>query len=69
MTPLMAAAGVGTSGVDTRGKYKTQAEASAAIRLLVQGGANVNAVDVRGLTALHGAALLGFDDVVRTLAA
>jgi ankyrin repeat protein len=69
ITPLMAAAGVGTSGVDTRGKYKTQAEASEAIKLLVQGGANVNAVDVRGLTALHGAALLGFDDVVRTLAA
>ena len=69
VTPLMAAAGVGTTGVDTRGKYKTQAEASAAIRLLVAGGANVNAVDVRGLTALHGAALLGFDDVVRTLAA
>src|SRR5580698_19844 len=67
--PLMAAAGVGTSGVDTRGKYKTQAEASETIKLLVQGGANVNAVDVRGLTALHGAALLGFDDVVRTLAA
>ncbi len=69
VTPLMAAAGVGTTGVDTRGKYKTQAEASAAIKLLVAGGANVNAVDVRGLTALHGAALLGFDDVVRTLAA
>jgi len=69
VTPLMAAAGVGTSGVDTRGKYKTQAEASAAIKLLVAGGANVNAVDVRGLTALHGAALLGSDDVVRTLAA
>ncbi len=69
VTPLMAAAGVGTSGVDTRGKYKTQAEACAAITLLVAGGANVNAVDVRGLTALHGAALLGFDDVVRTLAA
>ncbi len=69
VTPLMAAAGVGTSGVDTRGKYKTQAQASAAIRLLVAGGADVNAVDVRGLTALHGAALLGFDDVIRTLAA
>ena len=69
VTPLMAAAGVGTSGVDTRGKYKTQAEASEAIKLLVAGGANVNAVDVRGLTALHGAALLGSDDVVRTLAA
>ncbi len=35
----------------------------------MQGGADVNAVDVRGLTALHGAALLGFDDVIRTLAA
>ena len=69
VTPLMAAAGVGTSGVDTRGKYKTQTEASEAIKLLVAGGANVNATDVRGLTALHGAALLGFDDVVRTLAA
>lgn len=69
ITPLMAAAGVGTTGVDTRGKYKTQAEASAAIALLVAGGANVNAADVRGLTALHGAALLGFDDVIRTLAA
>jgi uncharacterized protein len=69
VTPLMAAAGVGTSGVDTRGKYKTQAEASEAIKLLVAGGANVNAMDVRGLTALHGAALLGSDDVVRTLAA
>ena len=68
VTPLMAAAGVGTTGVDTRGKYKTQAEACAAITLLVKGGANVNATDVRGLTALHGAALLGFDDVIRTLA-
>ena len=69
VTPLMAAAGVGTSGVDTRGKYKTQAEASEAIKLLVAGGADVNATDVRGLTALHGAALLGFDDVIRTLVA
>ncbi|HEX3835679.1 MAG TPA: ankyrin repeat domain-containing protein [Steroidobacteraceae bacterium] len=69
ITPLMAAAGVGTTGVDTRGKYKTQAEATAAIKLLVQGGADVNAADVRGLTALHGAALLGYDDVIRTLAA
>ncbi|HTV78840.1 MAG TPA: ankyrin repeat domain-containing protein [Steroidobacteraceae bacterium] len=69
VTPLMAAAGVGTTGVDTRGKYKTQAEASEAIKLLVAGGANVNATDTRGLTALHGAALLGYDDVVRTLAA
>ncbi len=65
----MAAAGVGTGAADTRGKYKTQAQASAAIKALAAGGANVNATDVRGLTAMHGAALLGFDDVIRTLAA
>jgi len=69
VTPLMAAAGVGTTGVDTRGKYKTQAQAIEAIDLLVAAGADVNAVNVRGQTALHGAALFGFNDVVKCLAA
>ena len=35
----------------------------------MQAGADVNATDVRGQTALHGAALLGFDDVIKNLAA
>lgn len=66
-TPLMAAAGLGTTPVDTRGKYKTQKEAVEVIGLLVAGGANINAVDERGETALFGAASFGFNDVVRSL--
>jgi len=67
-TPLMAAAGLGASKVDTRGKYKTDAEAVETIDLLVAAGANVNATDMRGDTALHGAAAWGSDDIVRCLA-
>jgi uncharacterized protein len=66
-TPLMAAAGLGTTPVDTRGKYKTEKEAIDAIGLLLAGGANVNAVDGRGETALFGAASFGLNDVVRSL--
>ncbi|HTX25210.1 MAG TPA: ankyrin repeat domain-containing protein [Steroidobacteraceae bacterium] len=68
-TPLMAAAGIGATSVDTRGKYKTQKEAVASIELLVAAGAPVNAADGRGDTALHGAASWGWNDVVRCLVA
>ncbi len=66
-TPLMAAAGLGTTGVDTRGKYKTEQEAVQTIDLLVAAGANVNQTDGRGETALFGAASFGWNDVVRCL--
>jgi uncharacterized protein len=66
-TPLMAAAGIGATNVDTRGKYKTQPEAVAAIELLLAAGAPINAADSRGDTALHGAASWGWNDVVRCL--
>lgn len=66
-TPLMAAAGLGTSGIDTRGKYKTQKEAIDTIDLLVAAGADINAADRRGQTALFGAAAFGWNDVVRCL--
>ena len=68
-TPLMAASGLGASNVDTRGKYKTQQEAVVSIDLLVAAGADVNAGDGRGDTALHGAASWGWNDVVRSLVA
>ncbi len=67
-TPLMAAAGLGASKVDTRGKYITQQEAVETIDLLVAAGADVNAKDSHGDTALHGAAAWGWNDVVRCLA-
>src|SRR5207244_7196883 len=68
INPLMAAAGLGTKEEDTTGRRKTQAEAIEAIKLCLDAGIDVNAVDSRGQTALHGAAFQGFDDVVQFLA-
>ncbi len=52
-TPLMVAAGVGHAPGITR---STEAEALRAVRLCVELGADVNAVNEAGDTALHGAA-------------
>jgi ankyrin repeat protein len=68
INPLMAAAGLGTREEDTTGRRKTQAEAIDAIKLCLAAGLDVNAVDSRGQTALHGAAFQGFDQVVQFLA-
>jgi ankyrin repeat protein len=69
INPLMAAAGLGTTEQDTAGRYKTEAASIEAIRLLLDRGLDVNATDRRGRTALHGAALQGYDEVIRFLAA
>lgn len=68
VSPLLAAAGVGSSSLDTRGRYKTQPEAISAIEALLAGGANVNETDHSGQTALHGAATWGWNDLIKTLA-
>ena len=66
-TPLMAAAGLGTTApLEEAG---TEAEALDAVRLLLDRGANVNAVDYSGDTSMHGAAFGSFPAVVRLLAA
>jgi len=67
MTPLMAAAGLGTKEEDTTGRKKTEAEAIASIKLCLDAGADVNAADNQGDTALHGAAQKGWDQVVQFL--
>jgi uncharacterized protein len=69
ITPLMAAAGNGAAGLDTRGRYKTQAQAVEAVTLLLASGVDVNSRDHNGQTALFGAALWGWNDLVKTLAA
>jgi ankyrin repeat protein len=69
VTPVMAAAGLGSNEIDTRGRFKTQPDQVASIDLLVKAGADINAHDNRGQTALHGAALFGYDDVVKDLVA
>jgi uncharacterized protein len=69
ITPLMAAAGVGTTEADSTGRYKTQPQAIEAIQLLLDLGVDVNAAGADGRTALHGAAMQGYDDVIKFLAA
>jgi len=69
LTPIMIAAGLGNNEIDTRGRFKTQEQAIETIELLVKAGADINARDRRGQTALHGAALWGWNEVVKTLVA
>jgi len=69
ITPLMAAAGNGSSVIDTRGRYKTEAQAAEVVGLLLAAGANINDRDRTGQTALFGAATWGWSDVVKALAA
>ena len=64
-TPLMAAAGVGVRAVDE--EAGTEAEVVAAVEYLLDLGADVNAVDQRSETAMHGAAYRCFPEVVHTL--
>jgi ankyrin repeat protein len=71
----MIAAGVGTKEEDTTGRRKTEPDTIEAIMLLLDAGlandasSGINAADSAGRTALHGAALQGYDQVVRFLAA
>lgn len=69
VTPLMAAAGMGNGSNPTRGRYKTPEDALESVRLLAAAGADVNARNATGLTALHSAAAKGWNDVVKELAA
>jgi uncharacterized protein len=68
ITPLMAAAGVGSTAIDTRGSIKSEQQIVATINLLLAAGADVNAGDRQGRVPLMGAAFWGYDTVIRTLA-
>jgi ankyrin repeat protein len=70
ITPLMAAAGMGSVDADTRGFYLSEdveQRAIESLKLLLKAGGDVNAKDPRGLTPLHEAARWGWNDVVQFL--
>jgi uncharacterized protein len=72
ITPVMAAAGLGSVDADTRGLYTTgdvQQRSIDSLTLLLAAGADINGKDNRGLTPLHEAARWGWNDVVRFLVA
>ncbi|MEX2175338.1 MAG: ankyrin repeat domain-containing protein [Pirellulaceae bacterium] len=66
-TPLLAAAGVGALG-DGEEAAATEEEAVEAVRLLLDQGADINAVDNNGETAMHGAAYQNRWQLVQLLA-
>jgi ankyrin repeat protein len=68
VNPVMAAAGLGTNESDAVGRKKTEKEAIDSIDLCLKAGVDVNAVDSKGQTALHGAAQKGWNQVVQYLA-
>jgi ankyrin repeat protein len=74
--PLMAAAGIGASAQTDRrglsvldgGKIEDESRVVECVSVALEEGADVNAVNNAGDTALHAAALLGYDGVVKRLA-
>ena len=69
-TPLMVAAGLGRSTYtprELRGVRSPGAERAAEV--LIEAGADVNAVNEAGFTALHGAAFRGLNEVIEYLVA
>ena len=65
-TPLMAAAGLGTT--EPLEEAGEEPEALEAVKILLDRGADVNAVDTSGNTAMHGAAYAAYPSVVKLLA-
>lgn len=68
ITPLMAAAGVGSTTIDTRARFRNEQQCIEAAKLLLAAGAKVNAARDNGQTPLHGAALWGWNAFVQFLA-
>ena len=68
VTPLMAAGGIAASNRPTRGRFRTQEEVVETTRLILDAGGDINARDVDGESTLHGAARIGWTEVVAFLA-
>lgn len=65
ITPLHAAAGIGSFRLDTRGRDRTEAPCLEVAKLLVAAHAQLSAVDNTGRTPLFGAASWGYNSMIR----
>jgi len=68
ITPLMAAAGIGSTTIDIRARFRNEQKCIAAAKLLLDHGVDVNATNGNGQTALYGAAQSGWNNFVQLLA-
>ncbi|MEP7313232.1 MAG: ankyrin repeat domain-containing protein, partial [Pseudomonadota bacterium] len=69
ISAVMAAAGVGSTAIDTRGSIKTQQDSIEALNLMLAAGGDINKGDNQGRAPIHGAAFWGWNDVVKYLVA
>lgn len=67
VTPLIVAAGYRAGAIDTRGRFRTEAQAMAVAKLLLEAGASVNYQEASGQSAVFGAAALGWTGMVKLL--
>ena len=67
VTPFMAAAGIGSTTIDIRARFRSEPRCIETAKLLQAAGANVNAVRDNGQAALHGAALWGWNGFISYL--
>ncbi len=68
ITPLMIAAGMGHGANPTRGRYQTDDDAVEAVKILLKAGADINRRAANGQTAMHAAALKGWNATISFLA-
>jgi len=68
ITPLMAAAGIGSTTIDIRARFRNEQKCITSAKLLLAAGVDVNATNANGQTALHGAAQSGWNGFVQLLA-
>jgi ankyrin repeat protein len=63
----MAAAGIGSTTIDIRARFRNESKCITAAKLLLGKGVDINAVNSNGQTALHGAAQSGWNSFVQLL--
>jgi ankyrin repeat protein len=67
LTPLLVVAGSNWAITDTRGRFRNEKHCIEMARMLLDAGADINAVNNNGQSSLHSAARLGLKDLVRFL--